>query len=303
MNPDLLSANVSMALMVVLAAALLAHLSQFAGPNRFLHLAQAATAAGLLCLLGMNAFGWSFLPREALMIFFAALFVGVAAAALMARARRRAAESSWRGLLIEMAAMAYIFAPIRFWKPPLSALLMIFFLLELLQRLKGSEPVVADAAGQPSGRPPLFPPRRVRGAREFALAAAAAAMVYVFAMGTAKQPVVAPAPEQTSTAEPAAEQPVEQSAPADAQQSAEATTQAQPEPAPPAAQPAPETPPPPKTYTASAGETLRSIARKLSGKAENWRTLAAANPGVKPSAKLKAGQLIKLPPPPEVRPE
>ena len=53
-----------------------------------------------------------------------------------------------------------------------------------------------------------------------------------------------------------------------------------------------------QSYTAKAGDTLRSIARKLYGKPEKWRALAEANPGVKPNAKLKAGQAIRLPPAP-----
>ncbi len=141
--------------------------------------------------------------------------------------------------------------------------------------LKGSEPVEDTRRDDP--RPPLFPPKRVRGVREFAGAALAAAFVYVFAMGTGRAPV-APAPEPVAQEQSAPEPAAAEETPADA---AAATAKEQ-----------------TQSYTAKAGETLRSIARKLYGKPEKWRALAEANPGVKPNAKLKAGQAIRLPPAP-----
>jgi LysM repeat protein len=303
MNPDLLSANVSFAFMAIIAAALLAHLSQLAGPRRLSHGVYAATAAGLLYLFGARALGWSFVPREALLALYAALFVFVAAMAFMRRNKGGIEDVRWTGLLIEQAAMAYLFVPGNFWKPPLAALLLLYFVLELFGWLKGSEEAVADPAGK-EGRPALFPPKRVRGVKEFALAGAAAALVYVFAMGTGKAPV-APAPEEQQTAAESAPG-AETSAPAEGQTpeaAPPAAEQAQaPEASPPPAAPAAETPAPVvDTYTAAAGDTLKSLARKLYGKADKWRALAAANPGVKPTAKLKAGQVIKLPEPPAKR--
>lgn len=302
MNPDLLSANVSMALLAVVAIAMLAHLSQLGGKHRLLHGLYAATAAGLVYLFGAKAFGWSFLPREALLAVFGLLFVVVAGLALL---RRKAnSDIPWGGLLIELAAMAYIFAPLSFWKPPLSALLLLYFLLELFSWLKGREESVAEGELN-DHRPPLFPPKRVRGVREFAAAAAAAALVYVFAMGTGKAPV-APAPEEQTQAE----QPVEASASAEnpaptENQTAEApsTPADEPKPTETAQAPDPASPPavpaerPDDSYTAKAGDTLKSIARKLYGKTNKLSALAAANPGVKPTAKLKAGQIVKLPEP------
>ncbi len=49
------------------------------------------------------------------------------------------------------------------------------------------------------------------------------------------------------------------------------------------------------SYTAVAGDTVKSIAKKLYGKPEKWRAIAKANPGLKPSSKLRAGQVIYLP--------
>lgn len=308
MNPDLLSANVSLAFMAIVAAALLAHLTQLATRRRLLHGVYAATAAGLLYLFGTKALGWNFIPREVLLAVFAALFVAVAGVARLRRGKGE--EIPWIGLLIEQGAMAYIFAPVTYWKPPLAALLLLYFLLELFGWLKGREETSATAAETRDPRPPLFPPKRVRGVRELALAGAAAALAYVFAMGTGKAPAPPAPEEQASVEQPAAEPsssaetsssaenetaeapaPLEESKPPETAQAPEAAT-------PPDAAPAEKPAAPEATYTAKAGETLKTIAKKLYGKTDKLRALTAANPGIKPGAKLKAGQVIKLPEPP-----
>jgi LysM repeat protein len=305
MNPDLLSANVSLAFLAVVAIAMLAHLSQLAGEHRLLNGLYAATAAGLVYLFGSKALGWSFLPREALFALYAGLFVVVAGLALLRRGKD--GDIPWIGLLIEQAAMAYIFAPLNYWKPPLSALLLLYFLLELFNWLKGREEAVANGA-EKDHRPPLFPPKRVRGAREFAAAAAAAALVYVFAMGVNRAPIAgepeAQAKVEQTSAEPsaeAAEPSAEAAAPAESQ-SAEtpaATEEAKPAETAQAPEAAAPPPAPAETYTAKAGDTLKSIARKLYGKTNKLAALSSANPGVKPATKLKAGQVIRLPEPPK----
>lgn len=320
MNPDLLSANVSLAFMAIVAAALLAHLVQLATRRRLSHGVYAVTAAGLLYLFGTKALGWSFIPREALLAVYAALFVAVAGVAVLRRGKGE--EIPWIGLLIEQGAMAYIFAPVTYWKPPLAALLLLYFLLELFSWLKGREETSETAVETKDPRPPLFPPKRVRGVREFALAGAAAALAYVFAMGTEKAPAP-PQPEEQAVAEPPAAEPSasDEAAPAESQtaenqtaenQTAESQTAEAPAPSeeskPAETAEAPAAPPPPAapaekpavaeaTYTAKRGETLKTIARKLYGKADKLRALIDANPGIKPGAKLKAGQVIKLPEP------
>jgi hypothetical protein len=185
MNPDLLSADVSLGLMAPVAAALVAHLSQIAGPHRLRHALYAATAAGLFYLFGGRALGWSFLPREALALAFGALFVFVATNAW--RADEEEPEIAWGGLLVETGAMAYLFAPLSWWKPPVSALLLLYFLIELFTLLKGREEYAAGA-GQ-DHRPPLFPPKRTRGLRELASAAAAAALVYEIGRASCRERV------------------------------------------------------------------------------------------------------------------
>jgi LysM repeat protein len=303
MNPDLLSAYASMAFMGVLALALLAHLSQIAGPSRLLHLVYAATAAGLIYLFGVAAFGWKFMPREVWLGLYVTLFVVVAAVAAIGRVRKADAGFPWGTLLLQQAAMAYVWSPLNYWKPPLSALFLLYFLVELFGWLKGREQVV-DGKAEDGRRPPLFPPKRVRGMGEFALAGVAAAMVYVFAVGTGKAPVP-PAPEEHASAEPTASEPAPE-APAPTPAAEEPTTATAPEaaakePEAAAKEPAASTGPaaaPVDSYTALAGDTLKSIAKKIYGKAEKWREIAAVNPGVKPGGKLHKGQVIKLPEPP-----
>lgn len=268
MNPDLLPANFSLIFMAAAGAALLANIIAMS-TGQLLRAIDAAAATGLLYLLGESAFGWSFLPREALFALYAAIFAVLAAMAILRKARADDASEPLGSALIQQAAMAYLFISTAHWKPQLSALLAIFFLINAIGWLRGSEP--AEETKRVDPRPPLFPPKRVHGVREFAGAALAAAFVFVFAMGTGRPPVApppapvaeeTPAPETTASEEAEAAEPAKEEAPA---------------------------------YVAKAGETLKSIARKLYGKSEQWRRLAELNPGLKPTAKLKAGQAIKLP--------
>jgi LysM repeat protein len=300
MNPDLLSATVSMVFMGVVCAALLAHLTRIAQPPRFPHGVQAVTAAGLLYFFGEKALSWRLLPSEALCGLYVALFLIVAILAFTRPGGAADGEIPWRGLLIEQAAMAYVFAPAAYWKAAVSGLFMLYFLFEFFSWLSGREEAAKAVGAEKDHRPPLFAPKRVRGVREFALAGIAAALVYVFAMGTSRLPASPPLQEQASV-----EPPAEPSASGEATAPGEGQAEERAE-APSAESPAPE-PPAPKAeassapvdrYTAAAGDTLKSIAKKLYGAPEKWRDLAKANPGLKPGAKLKAGVVVKLPAPP-----
>lgn len=283
MNPDLLSSTASSALVAAVAMLLLAHLCQLAGRHWLRHSVDALTCAGLLYLFGMRAFGWAFAPREALCSLFLLVAIGVAVAGW----RREATGFSWRLTAAQAAAMAYVFAPFSAWRPAASLLLFFFFLFETVRWLAGTEEPLSDAQ-RASPHPPLFAPKRRRGPREFALAGTAAILAYVFATGTLRAPPPPPPPE---TAAPAAEAVVEP--PASPETTAEEATTPASEPATPVSAPAA-----PVTYTTAAGDTFKSIARKLYGKPEKWRALAAANPGLKPGAKFKAGVSINLPEPP-----
>jgi len=305
MNPELLSTTLSLALLAIIAALLLAHLAQLAGQHRLRHAVDALTCAGLVYLFGMSAFGWSAAPRTALCALFALVTLAVVAFGLIKEARGEEAGFPWRLTAIQAAAMAYVFGPFALWKPAVSLLLLFFFALETLRWLSGTEEAVDEAQAK-STRPPLYPPRRVRGVREFALAGTAAVLAYLFAMGTGRAPLTPPTessePAAEAVAEPPAEAPTESAGAA--QDAAPAAAEASPPAAAPEAAPAPEAPPAAApapavpAYKTVAGDTLKSIATKLYGKPEKWRALAATNPGVKPGAKLKPGLALKLPEPP-----
>jgi LysM repeat protein len=304
MNPDLLSNTVSLALVAFVGALLLAHLSQLAGAHRLRHAVDALSCAGLLYLFGSRAFGWVFLPREALSGLFVVLAIAVVAYGAPRELRGEEVGFPWRLTAVQAAAMAYLFGPFAFWRPAASLVLLFFFLLETMRWLAGTEEEETEAPGG-SPHPPLFPPRRRRGVREFALAGTAAVLAYVFFTGMGRAPLApppeaaTPAPEAASESPaPAAETATETPAPTEAPAENAATPGENA--SPPAAEPAaPEqAAPAAKDYTTVAGDTFKSIAKKLYGKPEKWRALAAANPGVKPGAKFRAGVSIKLPEPP-----
>lgn len=116
------------------------------------------------------------------------------------------------------------------------------------------------------------------------------------------------APEEAAKADSAASQPAEavpqgaESAPdeaakAEAAEGAPATPVQQATATAPAAPPAPVAAKEPETYTARAGDTFKSIAKRLYGATGKWREIAEANPEVK-TKKLRAGQVVYLPSPP-----
>jgi LysM repeat protein len=291
MNPDLLSANVSLAFMALAGAAALSLLYLASRGRPLLYLLDAVAAAGLFYFFGMRAFGWGFIPREAFFVLYAGVFSVAAAIALTRLSRESVIGFPAREILLTQGAMAYIFSPLAWWRPLVSLLLMGYFLLDAIGWLKGSEAPMTTTRDH---RPPLFPPRRRRGLREFALAGLAAALAYVFVVGTGREPPAAPPEAQTAAAPeaPSAPSAEAETAVAETQNLARAET---PEPAAAAPAQAESKPTAPQTYTAVAGDTFKSIAKKLYGKPEKWRALAAANPGLKPGAKLKAGQAVKLP--------
>jgi LysM repeat protein len=304
MNPALLSANLSLAFLPVAFLALLAHLSHLAAPNRLIHLFDAAIAAGLVYLFGSRALGWAFMPREALLGLYALIFVAVAAVSIQRKMRGNNAGFASGSMLTQSAAMAYVFGPLDYWKPIVSGLLVIYFGLELLRWLAGTEQAV-EQREETDHRPPLFPPKRVRGRREIALAGVAAAFVYLFVTGMGRTPPSL-ASQESADAQNTASAPAESgAAPSDetatsndARGGAEANANMGERGSVNASDPAaaaPQQSAGKNLYTAAAGDTLKSVAKKLYGKPEKWRALAAANPGLKPATKLKAGQAISVP--------
>lgn len=311
MNWDIPSAYPPFILMAALVAALLYHLSQLTGPRRLLHAAYLATAAGLIYILGSAAFGWQSGADSALLWVYVGLFALVGAYAARRRAQLGAIGLPWLSALIQQGVMAYMFAPDSFRKPPVTFLLLIYFALEVVIWLRGREEETNAPADEKAGsRPPLFPPKRRRGLTEAALAAASAAIVYLLFVGP-RAPIVAPEAatteqaadaqiEQTAASEESApaQEPVAEAEPADAENkdagAGVAPKVAATEPDVDASSAAAKAS---DIYAARAGDTFKSIAKRIYGTPEKWRVIADANPGVK-SKKLRAGQLIKLPSPP-----
>lgn len=300
-------------LIASLVAALLFHLSRILGRQRWVHAAYAAAAVGLVELLGSAAFGWRFDGQGALLWVYLALFILAGAVAARRRLALGAIGLPWLSALIQLGVVAYMFAPEPFRKPPVTAALFLYFVFEAAVWLRGRADEPATAGDDDDRkRPPLFPPPRRRGVAEASLAVAALAIAYLLMVGprpstvgpdsaTARQnepqtEEVAAAEGETAASE---EAPTELAAVDDSANAGSAASE-QPDATPqavtsePSAPPAPAAAKDPGVYTARAGDTFKSIAKRLYGAANKWRALADANPELK-AKKFRAGQLIKLP--------
>ncbi|PWB91084.1 hypothetical protein C5688_07555 [Methylocystis sp. MitZ-2018] len=313
MDSNISSAYVAVVLMAALAAALPFHLSRILGPQRLLHAAYAAAALGLFYLLGATAFGWTFERQGVLLWVYLAFFLLAAGIAARRRMMLGAIGLPWLSALIQLGVVAYMFAPDSFRKPPVTAALFLYFIFEALVWLRGREAqeTAPSAGANDRERPPLFMPKRRRGLAEASLAAAAIAIAFLLVAGPqaahigpeadsaqqqeARTDETAASGETATSEDPAAEanrsatneEPKtesRESAPADAPQ---AVGQATVEPSATAAKD-------PGVYTARAGDTFKSIARRLYGETSKWRAIAERNPDLK-SKKLRAGQLVNLP--------
>ncbi|WP_245433656.1 LysM peptidoglycan-binding domain-containing protein [Methylocystis hirsuta] len=313
MNPNLTSAYAAVILMAALAAALPFHLSRILGPQRLLHAAYAAAALGLFYLLGATAFGWTFDRQDALLWVYLALFLLAASIATRRRMMLGAIGLPWLSALIQLGVVAYMFAPDSFRKPPVTAALFLYFLFEALVWLRGREPQEPAESLGASDRalPPLFPPQRHRGVAEASLAAAAIAIAFLLVAGPQAAHIGAEsesAQQQEQQIEETAasgvttnsEEPASEAAPS-ATDEAPKTESRESAPAQAAGHTPVESPATvakdPGIYTARAGDTFKSIAKRLYGATSKWRAIAELNPDLK-SKKLRAGQLVNLPPAP-----
>lgn len=307
-------------LIAALAAALIFHLSRILGRQRWVHAAYAAAALGLIYLMGAAAFGWAFPGEGALLWVYLALFILAAVVAARRRLALGAIGLPWLSALVQLGVVAYMFSPESFRKPPVTAALFLYFLFEALVWLRGREDEPATQGDDDDQkRPPLFPPPRRRGVAEVSLALTAIAIAYLLFIGP-RPADVGPgsatagqneqqAEEVAATGETAApeETPATGEVVAGAEPAAEdnaansgSATKEKPEPAPQVAASEPAPPPAsaavkdPGVFAARAGDTFKSIAKRLYGTADKWRALADANPELK-AKKFRAGQLIKLP--------
>ncbi|HEY8125105.1 MAG TPA: LysM peptidoglycan-binding domain-containing protein [Methylocystis sp.] len=312
MNLNLTSVYAAGILMAALAAALSFHLSRILGPQRLLHAAYAAAALGLFYLLGAGAFGWAFDGQSALPWIYLAFFVLAAGVAARRRMTLGAIGLPWLSALIQLGVVAYMFAPDSFRKPPVTAALFLYFIFEALVSLRGrkAQEPVESAGANDRERPPLIAPRRRRGLAEASLAAAAIAIAFLlFAGPQAAHVEVEPdsAQQQPSDSEQASggettnsEEPASEANPATTSEEPKTgSRESERAEAPQVAGKAPVESPPtaakdPGVYTARAGDTFKSIAKRLFGAPSKWRAIAELNPDLK-SKKLRAGQVVNLP--------
>ncbi|QGM92902.1 LysM peptidoglycan-binding domain-containing protein [Methylocystis rosea] len=312
MDSNISSAYVAVVLMAALAAAMPFHLSRILGPQRLLHAAYAAAALGLFYLLGATAFGWTFERQGVLLWAYLVFFLLAAGIAARRRMMLGAIGLPWLSALIQLGVVAYMFAPDSFRKPPVTAALFLYFIFEALVWLRGREAqeTAPSAGANDRERPPLFMPKRRRGLAEASLAAAAIAIAFLLVAGPqaahigpeadpaqqeARTEETAPSVETATSEEPAAEanrsatneEPKTESRESASADAPQAVGQATVEPSATAAKD-------PGVYTARAGDTFKSIARRLYGETSKWRAIAERNPDLK-SKKLRAGQLVNLP--------
>jgi hypothetical protein len=268
MSPELLSAHLSMAMGAALVAALVGLFARLREKTLSPDASYGLAALGLIVFLCESAMGARLINHDL------AMWAYLAAAALVTGVfMLNGLTSRLFFALAPLLATAYLFAPATAWRSPLTLPLFIWSLFSAIGFVRGEEPTPVVDARYP-GRLPLRRPKRMRGVRELALAAIAAALALVFGADLfwpPPPPVEAPATQEEPVAPEAAEAPAESGA----NNEASAAT--------------------PETYTARAGDSFKSIAKRLYGDASKARDIARANPDVKPSAKLRAGQNILLP--------
>ena len=277
MNPEILPAKLSIAILAALVAPLAMLVARGTKAELSSEPAWGFAALGLIVFCGEAATGAALSNHTAVTwayLIAATFFSG-------AYFLRREYIPVWPSLML-MLAMAYLFAPPTYWRSSLTLLLFIWSLFTAIDFARGREP---DTIADPRfpARLPLRRPKRIRGAREAALAAGAGALALIFGFHLfwPDPPPVVAQPAQEETAAPdTAEAPAE---------SAEPKVPAVAEP--PASEPA--------TLSARAGDTFKSIAKRVYGDASRASDIARANPDVKPNARLRAGRKINLPKPPK----
>lgn len=269
MSPALLSAKLSMAILAALGAALITLVARLKRTDWTSEIVYGVAAFGLIIYFGEAVIDASLIDHTLVMWLYVLAGACLAGAVLL----KRVTLPLW-STLTPMLAMAYLFAPATYWRSPLTLLLFIWCVFATIGFARGEEgPLVIDEAFP--GRLPLRRPPRIRGAREMALASITSALALILGANLfwPAPPVETPATQEDSTETEA------QEAPAESSQSKEA--------------PAEE----PVSYTARAGDSFKSIAKRLYRDASKAREIAHANPELKPNAKLRAGQKIKLPAP------
>lgn len=270
MNPEFFSAKLSMAMGAALVAALAGFVARLRQQFEWREASYGLAALGLIAYFGAAAMGARFIDHAVAMWFF------LAGAAFITGANffSRPSFPLWP-TLTPMLATAYLFAPASIWRWPLTLPLFAYSIFSAIGFARGEEPAPVIDERYP-GRLPLRRPSRIRSAREMACVVIAAALALVFGAALfwpAPPPVESPAAQEETISPETAD------APTKSAETKEAPVEE------------------PASYTARAGDTFKSVARRLYGDAAKARDIAQVNPAIKPGARLRAGQKIALPTP------
>jgi LysM repeat protein len=300
LGPDLLSLKASLIWLAALFAVLVFHCSHVVamrGQHRWYHVTHVVMLAGMLYMYASVAFGWDWFPEPMWLFVYAATSAAIIGWMMVRLERRRSLSYLWVLALAQQGAMIYMWMPMADWVPWLSYALAGYFTLETIAWLTWawSKPAFSRAvAGGVSSTVMALHPRLAFG--HICMSMMAASMAYMFAgMQLMMSPMLRssqqlaqqqqPAPPRGEIApgghEPAPPPAATQAPKAVASKPERSSAEA----APPAVA---------NTYTIAAGDTLRGIAARLYGNAQDWHAIEKANPGLDPR-RLRIGQAIKLP--------
>ncbi len=293
---DLLSETPSLVWIAALATVLLfhcSHLFHMRGEPRWYHSAHVVVLLGMLYMFAGAAFGLHLLPPSAWTLVYVATSTAILGWMLIRLARGRSFKKLWAVALVQQVAMIYMWAPMRVWLPLLTFGFVLYFIAEVVAWLANAysklEPLAtAEAPARHFGG--SLEPRSVFG--DLCMTIMAASMAYMFVSMQLMAPTTC-RPGQVADNRSAAPS-VATPTPHQAQSAPEA---------PPRVAKLPPSPEPEiaasgggKSYTIVAGDTLRTIAARVYGRAGLWDRIAKANPGLDPRH-LRVGRVIKLPAP------
>jgi LysM repeat protein len=297
---DLLSQKASVIWMAALCAVLVfhcGHLIRMRGEHRWYHSAHVVMLLGMLCMYASVAFGFEWFPTGVWIIIYVVTSAAIIGWMLARFRQRRPYGKLWILALVQQGAMIYMWAPMRYWAPPLSYAFAFYFLVETVAWLRRAcvRPTPSMAlAGVPGSAVVPLAPRSAFG--DICMTLMAAAMGYMFVgmqlMMSAPRQSDRLAQQQISepSLAPSNSERYEAKQQALAQSSTIAGNES------PGSLPAASANKIPERYTIVAGDTLRGVAVRFYGTARYWRSIAKINSGLNPR-RLHIGDVIKLPKP------
>lgn len=289
----LLSARASVVWIAALCAVLVFHCTHIArmhGEHRWYHSAHVIMLVGMLYMYAAVAFGLDWLSTDYWIILYSVTSAAIILWILIRYSQHRSLSNLWLLVLVQQAAMIYMWVPMRDWVPQLSYGLVLYFTLEAVSWLIHAYGRLEPSAALPAHGSLTFDPEFNSVFGDLCMTLMAASMAYMFAgmqlmMSMPRTPHRA-AVQQHSVLSSEAGVSNDTHKPQSLAKAPEAAEGV------PGAQEAPKA----ETYTIRAGDTLSAIAVRRYGSARQWRKITRANPGLDPR-RLRVGQVIKLPEP------